>query len=104
MTGPTQAHYEVSSSPSSVRLESLLPPASNEGISNNQFSRLCGTGKRQLREIRNDRERLAAFTTERLGKPYEYRDGAFYPILAAPGDPNPKSTPTRECILIDDVP
>lgn len=83
MTGSTRAAEQVLPSPTPLEIakRGSPHPATNEevGISNTKMAKLCGTGKRQLRAIRDDPKRLAAFTTGRLGKVYEYRGGAFYP-------------------------
>ncbi|MBE9039609.1 hypothetical protein IQ235_02210 [Oscillatoriales cyanobacterium LEGE 11467] len=82
MTGSTRVadRVEPSSTPLEIAKRGSPRPVTNEGvgISNTKMAKLCGTGKRQLRAIRDDPKRLVAFTTERLGKAYEYRGGAFY--------------------------
>lgn len=56
------------------------PDWGDDGISQNELTRLCGCGKRKLRELRDRPEELRQFTFDRTGQPFEYRDGRYFPV------------------------
>jgi hypothetical protein len=60
--------------------ERSQPPDEGEGISQNELTRLCGCGKRKLRELRDRPDQLAEFTLDRTGQTYEFRDGRYFPV------------------------
>ena len=75
MTAPVRGDYSVEK-----RVES---PSRNDtpvpkGISQNELTRLCRCGDRKIKTIRDKPEELAAFTLDRTGQAFEFRDGLFW--------------------------